>query len=67
LPPTTPNAAPEIVACEMSTVAEPEFVIVSASVLLLPTATPPKLKAVELVDRVPAGAFTVVLLAALVV
>lgn len=41
LPPITLNAAPEIVACEMSTVAEPVFVTVRLRELLLPTATLP--------------------------
>lgn len=52
-PPTTLNAAPEIAACEIFTVAVPVFVILTFSVLLLPTTTPPKLRLVELAESVP--------------
>ncbi len=67
LPPTTLNAAPEIVACEMSAVAEPVLVTVRLSELELPTATLPKLRLLTLADSVPAPVCPVVLLAALVV
>lgn len=67
LPPTTLNAALEIVACEMSTVAEPVFVRVMLSELLAPTATLPKLSVLALVESVPAVELPVVWLAAFVV
>jgi len=51
----------------MATLAEPVFVIVRARVLLLPTATLPKLKLVEFAERVPAVELEVVWLAAFVV
>lgn len=67
LPPTTLNAAPEIVACEMSTVAEPVFVTVRLREPVLPTATLPKLRFVELAESVPEPVCPVEPLAALVV
>lgn len=52
-PPTILNAAPEIAACEIFTVAVPVLVTLTLSVLLLPTTTPPKLRLVELAESVP--------------
>ena len=67
LPPTTVNAAPEIDACETFTVAEPVFVTVRLRAPVLPTATLPKLRLVELAESVPAPECPVAPLAALVV
>jgi hypothetical protein len=54
-PPITVNAAPEIVAALMFTVAVPVFVTLTLCVPLLPTATLPKLTLVEPADNTPAG------------
>lgn len=67
LPPTTLNAAPEIAACEMSTVTEPVFVTVRLTEPVLPTGTLPKLRLAELAESVPAPLCPVEPLAALVV
>lgn len=66
-PPTTLNAAPEIVADEMATLAEPVFVMVRLSELLPPTATLPKPSVLALAESVPAVELLVVWLAAFVV
>jgi hypothetical protein len=67
LPPTTLNAAPEMVAEEIATVAEPVFVMVRLSELFAPTATLPKLSVLALAESVPAAELPLVWLAAFVV
>jgi hypothetical protein len=52
-PPTTVKPAPEIVNCEMFTVAVPVFVMLKLWVELPPTATFPKARVVVLADRTP--------------
>jgi len=54
VPPTTENAAPDKVACEMSTVPVPVLVKVKVWVAELATATSPNERAVELAERTPA-------------
>lgn len=53
-PPITLNADPETVACEMFTAAVPVFVTLTLCVALLPTATFPKLRLLELAESIPA-------------
>lgn len=53
-PATTVYPAPEIVASEMSTVAVPVFVTITLCVVLVPTATFPKLRLEELGVSTPA-------------
>jgi hypothetical protein len=53
-PPITLNPAPVKVACEIVIVPVPVLVMVKLCVAVLPTATLPKLKLVELDERTPA-------------
>lgn len=52
-PPTTVKPVPEIVDCEMLTVAVPVFVRLSAWVEFPPTATLPKVRLAEDGERIP--------------
>lgn len=47
------KAVPVMVACETLTTAVPVFVKVNACVVMLPTATSPKLSVVVLDERIP--------------
>ena len=65
-PPTTENAAPDMVACEMSTVPVPVLVKVKVWVAELATATSPNERVVALAERTPVPEVPGPVLAALV-